>query len=248
MPTYTCEDIIVGALKLLGKGRAENFDTTNDIDNNIPFLNNMIAALVVDQLLIQQTTDEGFVLAAGLREYTIGLNQTPGPGVFDTSVPWKIESAYIVDQNQNHYDMDIITRDQFDTIVDQELSQSRPTQLFYDIGSAEQGDNPIGTIWLYYIPDSDNTYTLHLVSTKQLVGFANSASAVNFDISYMDLLQSRLAKRLAPMYGKEISQELKDMIRESTEIVRMQNYRRPSFARRRGGGFSMNVYTSQVNN
>ncbi len=244
---YTTTTIITGALAKIGLGRAENLDQQNDIQNNLPFLNFILDSLDVDGLLVQQTLDEGFLLTGGIRQYLIGSSLTPSPSAFVTSRPWRIESAYIVDQPGNHYTVELISRDQFNTIVDQQFSMSRPTQLFYDIGPVQQS-NEIGTIWLYYIPDFYDSYTLHIVSVKQLQEFATVNDVVTFDNSYMNLLQVELAILLAPNYGKVVSPDLYKQERMFKDIVYAQNYRRPTFPRKRGGGFSMNIYTSQVNN
>jgi hypothetical protein len=247
---YTAASIITGALKFIGVGRAENLDPINDIINNLPILNQIIAKLTVKGTLIQATIDEGFLLTAGTRVYTIGSGQTPGPSVFNTSRPWRIESAYIVDSQQGHYPVEIITREQFNTIIDQELSESRPTTLFYDIGSAEQTPLEIGTITLYYIPDPNDTYTLHLNQVKMLTGFVNTTDAFNFDISYADYMMFAMGLRIAPSYGITITQDMKDQMRESENILEMQNWRKPSLTKRRpsGGGNILDPYTGQVTN
>lgn len=243
---YTASTIITGALNWIGIGRSENLDPVNDIQAKLPILNQIIAKLTVKGTLIQATIDEGFVLTAGTSVYTIGSGQTPGPSVFNTSRPWRIESAYIVDSNGNHYPIDIITREQFNIIIDQEISQSRPTTLFYDIGSAEQTSNEIGTIYLYYVPDPNDTYTLHINSVKQLTGFVNTTDAFNFDISYVDYMQFALGIRLAPSYGIQITQDMKDQMKESETILEMQNWRKPTLKSRRPSTNNiLNPYTGQ---
>jgi hypothetical protein len=244
--SYQCQDIITGALAMIGVGRAENLDTTNDLTNSIPILNNLIAKLAVDGILVPQTVDLACTLTGGIRQYSIGTGQTP-PN-FNYQRPWKIESAYIVDQNGMHYPVDIITREQFNTIVDQQWSLSRPTQIFYDIGVAEQSPE-VGTIWAYYIPDYYNVYVLHLNAVMQLAGFSQLTDTVTFDIAYMELLQSKLAVRLFTQYGikKETRDEVRRQDRENEQIIRVQNYRKPAFPRRKPAGVTFNVYTAQEN-
>lgn len=253
---YTAASIITGALNWIGIGRKENLDQINDIINNVPILNQIIAKLAVKGTIIQATIDEPFVLTAGLSIYTIGLGQTPGPGVLinaltgqQTSKPLRIESAYIVDSQKGHYPVEIITREQFNIIIDQELSQSRPTTLFFDPGSAEQTGSQLGTISLYYIPDPNDTYTLHLNSVKPLTGFVNTTDAFNFDISYVDYFTSKLGIRLAPAYGITVTQDMKDDDRENEKILEMANWRKPVISKRRpsGRGGTMNPYTGTVN-
>ena len=245
--SYTATDIITGALRCIGVGRAENLDPVNDIIKNLPILNQIIAKLSVKGTLIQATIDEGFILTAGTGVYTIGSGQTPGPTVFNTSRPWRIESAYIVDSEKGHYPIEILTRDQFNTIIDQEQSESRPIQLFYDIGSAQQSPNEIGTINLYFIPDSNDTYTLHLNQVKPLTGFVNTTDAFNFDISYVDFMMFALALRIAPSYGVAPTQDMKDQDSENERILDNQNWRKPVLRRRGSSGGTMNIYTSTKN-
>lgn len=242
---YTAADIITGALRFIGVGRAENLDPVNDIIANLPVLNQVIAKLTAKGTLIQATIDEPFPLTAGIAAYTIGLGQDPAlPSVFNTSRPWRIESAYIVDSQKGHYPVDIITREQLNIIIDQELSQARPSQLFYDIGSAEQVTNEIGTINLYAIPDPNDTYTLHLNSVKQLTAFVNTSDAFNLNIAYVDFMMTKLGLRLAPSLGITITQDMKDETAENERIVENQNWRKPSIRRKRAGMNNiLNPYT-----
>jgi len=249
MALYTAQDIIVGGLQELGLGRAENYDTTNDLQNNLPKLNKIIAQYSVDGLLIQQTLDEGFILTGGVGIYTIGLGQTPGPSVFNTSRPWIIESAYIVDSFNNHYPITLIPREPYQNEVDVQISQSRPTQLFYDIGLTD-ATSEIGTIKLYLIPDFAEQYTLHIVSIKELTRFVALTDTVYFDEMYMNLLEVKLAIKIARMYGKgALLPELRiqDTINEG--IVYKQNWRDISLAPKlKNWGRTMNIYNSMPNN
>jgi hypothetical protein len=225
------QDIIIGAFTLNGYN-STTLDTTADIIGNLVVLNQEMATMSMSGLLIQSTVDQGFPLTANLGVYKIGSTVT-SPN-FTTARPYRIESAYIVDAKSVHYEVYIETnRSTFNDIVDQELSSSRPNTLYYDIGIAQQA-NPVGTIYISLLPDTANTYTLHLVMVQPVTPFTTVSDTVTFDLAYVNLLQSRLAIRLAPMYNIPVSKELSAINGEYERTIRLQTIRPLKLKRQSG--------------
>jgi hypothetical protein len=141
----------------------------------------------------------------------------PVPGVFNTSKPFTIISAFVRDSAGNDYPLEIISRGEYNDFSVKTTSGT-PERLFYDPGSTQQ-TNQVGTINLYPRPDASIAYTLFLFSEKPLTPFASLDDANNFPDFYERYLVYNLAMALAPDYNKIPHPEVEHIADESARII-----------------------------
>ncbi len=186
----TALQIIEGAARLLGvlrKGEALDADEAAD---GLVALNDLIASWSNDELIVYTRTRDTHTLSAGTGSYTIGSGAT-----IDTAKPLKIISAFIREDDLD-YPVDIINDEDYEALLDKALLSAYPNALNYSNG------HPTGTIRLYPVPSVANT--LHLLSEKELTGFASLSTTVDLPAGWKRALRYNLALDIAPEYDAQI--------------------------------------------
>lgn len=187
MSDLTAQQIINSALRVIG-ALASGDDPSSDESNDcLEALNDLVASWSADGLKVNATTKESFNLAASTASYTIGSGAT-----VNTVRPKKIISAFIRDSSNIDHWLRIITEEQYRMITDK-TTTSRPTRLFYDPSYST------GTIYVY--PTPDTVEACHIESLKTFTEFATLATDVALPGEYKRALKFNLAIDIAPEFG-----------------------------------------------
>lgn len=189
----TVLEIIVAAYQELGILVSGGEPNVNDRNWALGKLNRMLNTFSSDGLNLHYRIEESFNLVSGTPDYTIGSGAT-----FDTVRPNVIEQAFIRDTGHD-YPLGIRPAAEYWTLSEK-TTEDRPLKLYYDPTYSS------GTIYLYFTPDS--AYSLHIVSQKPLLTYADAATEIVLPGGYEDALVLNLAIRMASRYGKVISREL----------------------------------------
>jgi len=227
MATY--QNLVDGALRLIGaieSGEAPSSDESNDA---IEALNQMLSSWYEEGIYIPSRTRESFTLTSSKESYSIGSG-----GDLSTSWPMTIESAYWRKDNVD-YPMHFMDEREYSVIANK-LTSSRPTRLYYE------PSYPLGDIRFDYLPDI--TYQLNLVSLKPL---SDVSLTDNVDLpgSFRRALKFNLAIDIAPEYGRPVPAEVAAGAIESKRAIerRMAISRTPELMTEFGSRGRYDIYS-----
>ncbi len=219
------QQLIKSALQDIGALAKSESPTADELTDGLTKLNTMIDAWSVRSLMVLGTILEGFALTAGKQAYTIGIG-----GDLNTPKPSKITDGFIRDGNNEDTGLDILTREEWDSITDKAIATGRPTALFFDPGITQAGVQT-GVVNLYPNPDASSPYTLFIGEQKGLTEFQAPTDTVTFQSAYYEALEYNLAIRLWRQYHEDarpIPQDLRDLALSSMHVVEMMNARQPT--------------------
>ena len=183
----TVRDIIVRALKKCGACGANEVPAAEDVQDGFAALNNMLNEWSSQPLMVRGTITETFPLVQGQSSYSIGASASLN---FNTSKPFSIFSAEVIDSSNTSYPVEIIDMATYNAIPDALYNTGRPRALAFDPTPAQQTVNQ-GKIYVYYIPDQG--YTLKIESHKPFTEFANLSDVVTLEPHYPRALIYNLA-------------------------------------------------------
>lgn len=218
--TQTVRDIIVKALKKCGACGANETPSAEDIQDGFVALNNMLNEWSVQPLMVRGTITETFPITQGQRVYSIGPSASLD---FNTSKPFSIYSAEVIDGSNTAYPVEIIDVATYNGIQDALYNTGRPLALAYDPTPAQQVLNQ-GKVYLYYIPDQN--YTLRIESHKPFTEFSNLSDVVTLEPHYPRGLIYNLAVDMWADFhdsGVQLPQSLFRIAEESKHYIRVAN-------------------------
>lgn len=231
----TANELISRALRLLGVlGQGRRTLTANESSDGLEALNSMLESMSLERLMVYQILEENFPLVAGTGSYTIGSG-----GVFNTTRPVKIDSAFIRDSGNNDYPLEIIDNGAYDSVALKNTSAC-PQYLYYDT------QHPLAYVRLLYVPDA--AYTLYINSWKQLQRFADGTTALSLPPGYERMIAYNLAIELNAEYGSVITPEVVAIATQSRAAIKRLNAPSPiadvaEAFMFRGGRGKQNIYT-----
>lgn len=204
--TTSALDIINGAAKKLGvlfKGEALPSDEAND---GLLALNNMLDSWSNDDLITFALTNESFTLT-GASSYTIGTG-----GNFNTSRPIDIASA-VVRQGTIDYPLMVLSPQQYQQdIAMKSITGPIARFMVYD------NNYPLATITLY--PVDVAGATLRILSNKPLGNLSALTTTVDLPPGWKRALIYNLAIELSSEYGEEPSQSVAMNAKESLGAIK----------------------------
>lgn len=204
--TTSALDIITGAAKLIGvvfKSEALDSDEAND---GLILLNDMLDVWSNDDLVTTAYTLESFNLT-GASSYTIGTG-----GNFNTSRPIDIITA-VVRIATIDYPLTIIPSDQYqEEIQIKSITSPIPSYLVYD------NAYPLGNITMYAVPSSGGT--LRLLSDKPLSNLSALTTTIDFPPGWKEALKTNLAIRMAPQYGVDVPPDVRQTAKEAKGAIK----------------------------
>ena len=184
--------IALGEIRALKPGEQIPAEETEDL---MMRLNAALETWAADGLLVPYLTEDSLLLTAGVSSITIG---SVTPGTWNTVRPLRVVRAFVRDTNGYDSPLDILTRDQWDRIVDKTpVSNGEPNALYYD------PSYPDGTIYLTLPSDGDDT--LHLISEKPFTEFVDENADFSFPPGYLEFMGYNFALRIAGPYNKALS-------------------------------------------
>lgn len=244
MSVTSANDIISASLRKLGVLAVEAGETptaaaaTAGLDD----LNMMLKSWATRRLVARALTLLGpFTLVAADRDYTIAASG----GNFTAACPLSVLSAYYRDPDDYDYPLRILTREEYDGYHDKAVTTGAPDALFFDPGATQQATRT-GTIYVYPVPDSADTYKLYIEALVSLTSFAALTTVYTLPDEYLEAIVYNLAVRLAPDYGRATPAEVAAIAKVSFDNICRLNA--PRFVRSvdmpgcegSGGG---NIYT-----
>lgn len=187
----TPSDIIKSALRLCGVIGKSEVPSADEMQDGLQALNLMLEQWSARRLIVRATQEAFFPLVAGQASYTIGPSLAFN---FVNPKPITITAAQVVDMNGISTNLDIITKEEYDSYGDRFITTSRPIALCYDPIMAQQLA-PMGNVIFYYAPDT-TPYVVNLVMQLALTDFTALTDSVTFEPKYGEALKYELAKRL----------------------------------------------------
>jgi hypothetical protein len=162
-----------------------NLPTNTQRAEALILLNSMMSSWYAESLSIPYSVVESATLVVGKGSYTIGDS-----AYWDTRSPHKILDAYIRDENNIDYPIDVtMNRWEYDSIGDKSVP-GRPTRLYWD------PQYPWGILYLNVVPDK--AYTIYLVKEQYLNSFTSlSEEITSLPAFYEEALIYNLAVRIS---------------------------------------------------
>lgn len=202
----TLIDLLTQAFQSVNIFRPGESIPAADAQDAKTLLNVLIDSLNIGQ--VYASTRESKVLTASQGTYTWGT-----AGNITTARPVKLTSAFINDGTSD-YPVEIIGQATYDTITDK-TQTGRPYCLFYN------PTYPLGTIYLYYVPDQ--AYILNLNSEKDLAELDVLTTAISLPPEYMAPLIYNLGVALCGPYEKDVPPAIAAMAQSTLDRVRRIN-------------------------
>jgi hypothetical protein len=242
MSITSAGDVITAALRKIGVisiGAGET-PTAAVSAGGLDDLNMMLNSWSARRLVMRALTLLGpFTLTAAKYSYSVKAS-----GDINTTCPLHVLSAYYRDSNNYDYPLRVLTREEYDGYHDKAVTTGPPQALFFDPGATQQATRT-GTIYVYPVPDSADTYKFYIEALVSLTSFAALTTTYTLPDEYLEAIIYNLAVRLAPDYGRSTPAEVVAIAKVSFDnIVRLnapQLVRRADMPGCQGGGG--NIYT-----
>ncbi len=203
--TRSVEELRVGAIgEPYPDGRSEG---------DLVRLNAYLESLSIEGLMIVADNAETVSLTEGNASYTWGIHDVLN-AVIDTPRPIEMKYDCFIRVGSTDHPVLLKTRD-FMRGIPNKLTRSRPRYFSY-IDSF-----PFGELILLPVPDQD--YTFFTRVTKQLGSFKLLTTEVELPPGYELFLIYNFAIKLAPSYGKRVSNELAVNAKDAKDNIERQN-------------------------
>ncbi len=204
----TARDLVTGTLRLIGEGGRGLADDDKGISEGLETLNQYLAILSAEGLMIPSRTEESFVLTVGQDNYTIGTG-----GDLNTTRPMMIETARLSINNIDYPLSRMMVRE-YQRIAAKNIS-GRPERYYYE---------PVPTLGLLKFDyEPDQAYTLFLTTLKPLSALANLSTVITLPNEYIHFLKYNLAPLLAPEYGTMANQFVMTEAARSRSVIERLN-------------------------
>jgi hypothetical protein len=183
--TMTRDDIIAGALRLVGAYDPSESIPQEDITTCAVALNLLVKDLARNELPLWCVVDVSVPLLTGVAAYD--LSAASG-----TTLPLRVLDCYIRDAVGNDTQLTVSSRYDYDRLGNKS-QPGVPNQVYYDpqLGA--------GMLYVYNVP-ADDTHTLHVVIQRQLQDFNLATDTPDFPQEAFRLLKWCLADEVALEY------------------------------------------------
>lgn len=217
----TAGQLVLNAYQMIGYYATNEQMNGPDGQLGLQQLVNMLDSWSNESLMCFAILEQSVTLTVGKSRYTIGLGigadinlQRPirlieGPG-----------SAYLQDFNLNNYEVDVVTREQWNQIANRggTITSNIPDTLFYD------PQMPMGVINIWPTPTLG--YTLFFDSYQQFGDPLNLSQVLTLPPGYALAIESNLALLLGPFVkNANVSDDVKRIAAYSKANVKRSNKR-----------------------
>lgn len=188
---------IYSAMRKIGVLASGEAATASELSDGIEALQVMLRSWAAAGINVFASVKESFNLVVGSASYTWGSG-----GTITTARPSKVLGAYVLDSSGVSHPVDIISEDRYRQIPIKTTS-GRPYAVFY------HPLFPLG--YLYTYPVADVIEAIWIDSLKPFTetsSFESHADEMDFPPEYQEPIVYNLATRLAPEYGKSVSNEV----------------------------------------
>lgn len=209
MATATGTDLVSASLRKIGVLAAGEPLDAAEAQDALDELNRMLETWSLMRGVIYRVLSIVASLVVGQASYTIGAG-----GDINVTRPVNITNGY-TRRGTLDFAFQLINNQQYDGIGIKTLQAPWPTFAYYDPGY------PLGTISFWPRPTEANE--LHLSADYQFSPLTAITDTLSLPPGYKDALVHALGKRLAPEYGKSLSQEFLDDWRACMRALRQSN-------------------------
>jgi hypothetical protein len=212
----TVRDLIRTSLRMIGVLASGENPSAEEQNDAFWALNNMVAQWSIQKLFIYSITEEIFQFNVNQQIYTMG----PG-GDFNTTRPNKFYRMNVrINANtssQLDIPMHIMNTAEWAAIGVKLTVSSWPTHVYPDF------QNPLVVLNFWPIPQQ--TQAIEMFSWKSLAAFTSPTQVIALPPGYMEALESNLAVRLAPEYGKAVPQVIADLATTTKMNIKIENHK-----------------------
>lgn len=213
----TGRDVVTAALKKIGALAPSESIAASEASDGLAELNRMLGSWSNEGLLIYAITAETpLTLTPSQATYTLGISGSI------TTRPQKIEKALIRDGTLDLPVNVLLSLSEFAAIALKSMQSTYPTDLYDD------GGYPRRTITLYPVPSAAKS--LVLFTKRALTAISTLDTAVSLPPGYEDAMVWNLAERLAPEYGKALSEVVMMKAIDTKAAIKNANHK-PSYLR-----------------
>lgn len=212
LPTYTANDLITRAYRILGDIAPGEALTAAQAGVGLEALNALLDSLSIDKLAVYEIRQEALSWPASTASQTIGDGAT-----LDTHRPTRIEpGSFFRDSNNIDYPVKIISnRSVYDAFPDKTIETSIPEYIFYNPSVSW------GTLYAYPVPNQ--ALTLYLNSWMPLTVFDTLTEAHILPPGYQRMIAYNLAKELEAETGLPMPMGARQIASESLALVKRHN-------------------------
>ena len=186
----TTQDIVTGALRLLGVGAGDETPATEDSAIGLYALNELLNSWNAQHWSVYTIVNRQKVLTPGTGSYTIGTG-----GAINVARPVKIESAGIIQPGGLRTDLAIVPSAGWAKIPEKTAQAKQPLHLYND------GDYPLSKLYLW--PAPANASTLDLYVWDELTEPLALDDDLELPPAYERCVRFNLALSLAPEFGRK---------------------------------------------
>ena len=212
----TARDVIASSLREIGVLAGGEAASGDDATDGLVTLNRLLNLWEAERLRIYTTTRTEWTITASTGQYAVGTGE-----VVAIIRPVFVDHINLQDTSPSpdvETPLGKLTEDQWAAIRYKDQTATRPTHYYY---------NPTyttGTIDLWPVP-TGTTLEGVLYSPTAVAQLAGLTTAISMPPGYEEMLVTALAVRLAPQYGREPSQALRDAARDAKATVLRVNKR-----------------------
>ena len=205
----TARDLIASSFRLaniLGEGQSPSADQASQA---LDTLNDILSGWNTDSLILYATVNDQVTFTPGQATYTIGTG-----GNFNVDRPVQINSMYCV-YNGVSFPITEVNQDEYNLITNKNRSQQLPRFFLY------VPEFPLGKVTFWPAP----TDALQVfLSVDRVLADLTLDTVLSYPPGYRKALRAALAVELAPEYGQEPSQTLKELARSSKADIKRANH------------------------
>lgn len=215
----TARDLIVRAFRFVHITGAGEDPTSEEINDGLDVLNELIESTAIDKLLAFFSTEIVFPMVGGKFQYSVGPSSTT-PDVVAPR-PVEILSAFCRRPVGNAQPVDlpifVAAKEDYDRLQSKFTTVSGWEQTLYYSAAY-----PKGVVTFYQVP-ADNLSEIHLIVSAQLSTFATLNDQVILPPGYPQWLRYTLGKHLAPEFGYTFTEDMGELQLKAEALIKANN-------------------------
>ncbi len=206
----TAGELIERSLRILGVLAEGETPSAGEYADALEALNQMIDSWSTERLSVYQMQDQSFTWTAGNASRTLGAS-----GNFVGVRPIQVDPSTYFNVGSVSYPLMLINREQYSDIVLKTTTSSLPLVLYVNM------TNPNVTMYMYPVPSQD--ITIHIISVVALTEPAATKTTLAYPPGYLRALTYCLACEIAPEFGIEPSQTVRNIASKSKRNIKRIN-------------------------
>ena len=216
----TANDLIERTLKTIGVLASGETPSAGDAADAFVILNGMVDSWGTQRLTVYTTARTAFDLTASTQDYTIGTG-----GTFNIARPvWIVAASIIPDKDASSAQKielpitSALNTTEWQQVAIKGTTSTYPLEFYYD----KAWTAGLATISVWAVPSTSSSQ-LALYTPTALVQFADRTTDYTFPPGYEEALRYQLAMRLAPEFGRSISQEVHALAQDTFGNIKRAN-------------------------